>query len=151
MDVLMPEVRKIRRTNRTALDCGTSSPPGLEGRREVGTLWFAPQNRSKISTNYGSTMTLTPQQVAACRAQFPALSREFDGRPAVYFDGPAGTQVPRRVIGAISHYLSTMNANHGGLFPTGLESDRMLDDLLIAQRQILSGRTIRTKLRSGRI
>ena len=73
-------------------------------------------------------MTLTPQQVAACRAQFPALSREFDGRPAAFFDGPAGTQVPRRVIDTISHYLSTMNANHGGLFPTGLESDRMLDE-----------------------
>lgn len=72
-------------------------------------------------------MTLTAQQVAACRTQFPALSRQIDGRPPAYFDGPAGTQVPQRVIDAISHYLSTMNANHGGLFTTARESDALLD------------------------
>jgi len=94
-------------------------------------------------------MTLTPQQVAACRAQFPALSREFVGRPAVFFDGPAGTQVPQRVIAAISHYLSTMNANHDGLFPTGLESDRMLEEPIVPRR-ILWGRAIPTKSPSAR-
>ena len=44
--------------------------------------------------------------VTRCRAEFPALSREVNGRPAVYFDGPAGSQVPTRVIEAISRYLS---------------------------------------------
>jgi hypothetical protein len=34
--------------------------------------------------------------------QFPALARMIDGRPAVYFDGPAGSQVPRHVIDTIS-------------------------------------------------
>jgi cysteine desulfurase family protein (TIGR01976 family) len=64
--------------------------------------------------------------VAACRAQFPALAREIAGRLAVYFDGPAGSQVPERVINAISSYLKTHNANHGGLFATSRESDAML-------------------------
>ena len=33
------------------------------------------------------------------RAQFPALSETGpDGQPFAYFDGPAGTQVPARVI-----------------------------------------------------
>lgn len=63
-----------------------------------------------------------------CRAQFPALSREVNGRPAVYFDGPAGSQVPTRVIEAISRYLSERNANHGGVFATSLESDALLAD-----------------------
>ena len=67
-----------------------------------------------------------PLNVAACRAQFPALSREIAGRPAIYFDGPAGSQVPGRVIDAISSYLKTHNANHGGLFATSRESDAML-------------------------
>jgi selenocysteine lyase/cysteine desulfurase len=40
--------------------------------------------------------------VEACRAQFPGLAREVDGRPAVFLDGPAGSQVPRRVADAVT-------------------------------------------------
>jgi cysteine desulfurase family protein (TIGR01976 family) len=61
-----------------------------------------------------------------CRPQFPALSRRIDGRPAVYLDGPAGSQVPQRVIDAIADYLANHNANHGGLFPTSRESDAIV-------------------------
>jgi cysteine desulfurase family protein (TIGR01976 family) len=64
--------------------------------------------------------------VRQIREQFPALARVEDGRPAVYFDGPGGTQVPRRVIDAVAHYYSTCNANHGGCFGTSRESDRVL-------------------------
>lgn len=70
---------------------------------------------------------LTPQLVQQFRSQFPALARKFGGREAVYLDGPAGTQVPQRVIDAISYYLAHNNANHGGLFPTSRESDELLD------------------------
>ncbi len=69
---------------------------------------------------------LTPQHVEACRRQFPALSREVAGQPAVYLDGPGGTQVPRRVIEAVSGYLAHHNANRGGLFATSRESDEQL-------------------------
>lgn len=61
-----------------------------------------------------------------CRRQFPGLGRQVDGRPAVFFDGPAGSQVPGRVIEAVRHYLTEMNANHGGLFETSRRSDEML-------------------------
>ncbi|MBM4005514.1 MAG: cysteine desulfurase-like protein [Planctomycetes bacterium] len=61
------------------------------------------------------------------REQFPALSRQVGAHPAAYFDGPAGTQVPRRVIDAVSNYFSRHNANHGGHFATSRESDAMLD------------------------
>jgi cysteine desulfurase family protein (TIGR01976 family) len=60
------------------------------------------------------------------RQQFPALGRTVDGRSPVFLDGPGGTQVPRRVIEAMVHYLSTCNANHGGLFRTSRESDAIL-------------------------
>jgi cysteine desulfurase family protein (TIGR01976 family) len=60
------------------------------------------------------------------RAQFPALSKRVNGLPAVFFDGPAGTQVPQRVLDAIVRYLTEMNANHGGLFATSRESDELL-------------------------
>lgn len=60
------------------------------------------------------------------RNQFPALRREINGRRAVYFDGPAGSQVPQRVIDAISDYLANHNANHGGAFATSRESDAIV-------------------------
>jgi len=74
-------------------------------------------------------MTPTRQHgfdVAWCRDQFPALKRTVGGRPAVFFDGPAGSQVPQRVIDAIGDYLVRTNANHEGLFATSRESDAML-------------------------
>jgi cysteine desulfurase family protein (TIGR01976 family) len=67
-----------------------------------------------------------PFDVERCRAQFPALAREVNGRPAVYFDGPAGSQVPQRVIDAVSHYLAHCNANHDGVFATSQESDALV-------------------------
>jgi cysteine desulfurase family protein (TIGR01976 family) len=64
--------------------------------------------------------------VQACRAQFPGLAREVNGRPAVFLDGPAGSQVPRRVADAVSHYLLHTNANTGGPFLTSRETDELL-------------------------
>jgi cysteine desulfurase family protein (TIGR01976 family) len=62
------------------------------------------------------------------REQFPALARQIGGRPAVFLDGPAGSQVPRKVLDAMQRYLIECNANHGGLFPTSRESDALLDE-----------------------
>ncbi len=61
--------------------------------------------------------------ISAIRAQFPALNQ-----PAapVFFDNPAGTQVPERVIDAVSTYYRTMNANSGGAFATSQRSDTMV-------------------------
>ncbi|QDU95151.1 cysteine desulfurase-like protein [Lignipirellula cremea] len=69
----------------------------------------------------------TDEMARACRRQFPALSRQVGKDRAIYFDGPAGTQVPQRVIEAISDYLAHHNANHGGLFASSRESDAILD------------------------
>lgn len=65
--------------------------------------------------------------IDAIRAQFPSLTRPFDAnRPVVYFDNPAGTQVPRRVIDAVSGYFEHNNANSGGVFATSMDSDAMV-------------------------
>lgn len=45
------------------------------------------------------------------RDQFPALKRTCNGFPVAYLDGPGGTQVPQRVIDAVTHYLIHHNAN----------------------------------------
>lgn len=61
--------------------------------------------------------------MAALRARFPALALTLDGRPAVYLDGPGGTQVPQAVIDAVSAYYREANANAGGAFLTSRRSD----------------------------
>jgi cysteine desulfurase family protein (TIGR01976 family) len=63
---------------------------------------------------------------AALRGQFPGLSQMRDGRVPVFLDGPAGTQVPQRVIDAVVCYYTRCNANVGGVFATGIESDAVL-------------------------
>jgi cysteine desulfurase family protein (TIGR01976 family) len=75
--------------------------------------------------------------VPALRRQFPALARTHRDLPVAFFDGPAGTQVPQRVIEAIGNYLAHHNANHGGAFATSRESDRLLDEAHRAMSQLL--------------
>ncbi len=73
--------------------------------------------------------TATAFDVEALRAEFPALTRRGpDGRPAVFLDGPGGTQVPARVIDAVSDYYMHTNANSGGAFDTSAASDTMVDE-----------------------
>ena len=66
--------------------------------------------------------------VDALRAEFPSLALEQGGRPVAYFDGPGGTQVPQRVIDAITNYYLTSNANDGGAFATSERSDASTAD-----------------------
>lgn len=64
--------------------------------------------------------------VAAVRRRFPGLSREAHGRAAVFFDGPAGSQVPQSVADAMTRYLLHDNANHGGTFATSIATDAIV-------------------------
>ncbi len=52
------------------------------------------------------------------RSQFPSFAEKVNGHPAAYLDGPGGTQVPQRVIDAISNYLTHSNANTNGAYAT---------------------------------
>ena len=71
------------------------------------------------------------------RNQFPALGLEVNGRPAVFLDGPGGTQVPQRVINAITDYLATSNANTHGAFLTAERTERMLNEAHAATADFL--------------
>ena len=64
--------------------------------------------------------------LADCRHDFLSLSRQLDGQPLAYLDGPAGSQIPSPVIDAMSDYFLTSNANTGGYFPTSVESEKLL-------------------------
>jgi cysteine desulfurase family protein (TIGR01976 family) len=60
------------------------------------------------------------------RSQFPALTQTVNGYPVAFLDGPGGTQVPQRVIDAISDYLRRNNANTGGAYHTSRNTDAMI-------------------------
>ena len=68
------------------------------------------------------------------RSQFPSFNQTVNGHPAVFFDGPGGTQVPQRVIDAISDYLRRDNANSGGNYPTS----RRTDAVIVAAREAMA-------------
>jgi cysteine desulfurase family protein (TIGR01976 family) len=72
------------------------------------------------------------------RKQFPALRRTVGGRTPIYLDGPGGTQVPVRVIEAMTRYLTESNANHGGVFSTSRASDRVTDEAHRAVADLLN-------------
>lgn len=63
-------------------------------------------------------MTLNIESI---RQKFPAI-RDND---AVFFDNPAGTQVPENVIMAVRDYYLYANANAGGRFRTSQRSDEL--------------------------
>ncbi|MCA1628005.1 MAG: cysteine desulfurase-like protein [Acidobacteria bacterium] len=65
--------------------------------------------------------------VADVRTHFPALDRSHAGHQVAYFDGPGGTQVPRRVVDAMADYLFHHNANTHWEYPTSAETDAAID------------------------
>ncbi len=56
------------------------------------------------------------------RASFPSLAVTDGGVPRVFFDNPAGTQVPSQVIERYTSYFTRSNANSGGSFVTSRDS-----------------------------
>jgi cysteine desulfurase family protein (TIGR01976 family) len=67
-----------------------------------------------------------PFPVERVRARFPGLGRRIGSRPAVFLDGPAGSQVPESVAAAVATYMLRNNANSGGAFATSVATDRMV-------------------------
>jgi cysteine desulfurase family protein (TIGR01976 family) len=84
------------------------------------------------------TLVPTALDLHHIRAQFPSLSQTVNGHPAVFFDGPGGTQVPERVIDAISNYLRRDNANGGGAYATSRRSDAMVAEARAAMADFLN-------------
>ena len=61
------------------------------------------------------------------RKHFPALALTDAGRPRVYFDNPAGTQVPQQVVDRTLDCLVNRNANLGGYFATTMAAGALVD------------------------
>jgi len=62
------------------------------------------------------------------RAQFPSLGETDNGKPRLYFDNPAGTQVPTAVAERMTDCLLHKSANIGGYFPTSMMAGEVADE-----------------------
>lgn len=61
------------------------------------------------------------------RGQFPSLSETDEGKPRLYFDNPAGTQVPQMVVDRMADCMLHSSANLGGDFPTSIRAGTVVD------------------------
>lgn len=62
------------------------------------------------------------------RAHFPALAIRDEGRARVYFDAPAGSQVPQRVLDRMREALVSSCANDGAHFTTSQGTRRIVEE-----------------------
>jgi cysteine desulfurase family protein (TIGR01976 family) len=72
------------------------------------------------------------------RACFPALAIAENGRPRIYLDNPAGTQVSQSVIDRMADCLVTANANLGGHFATSQRADAVVAEAHQAMADLLN-------------
>ena len=72
------------------------------------------------------------------RGQFPALSETDDGKPRLYFDNPAGTQVPQMVVDRMANCMLYSSANLGGDFPTSIRAGTVVDGARAAMADFLN-------------
>jgi cysteine desulfurase family protein (TIGR01976 family) len=73
----------------------------------------------------------------AVRGRFPSLQMEQDGKLVLFFDNPAGTQVPRETIDGFTTYLTSQNANEGGAFRTSRATDHLIGEARRAMADFL--------------
>ena len=84
------------------------------------------------------TASSTALDLPWVRSQFPSLAQTVNGHPAVFLDGPGGTQVPQRVIDAIADYLARNNANTGGAYATSRNTEGTIADARAAMGDFLN-------------
>ena len=71
-----------------------------------------------------STLEVIPDVAA----EFPVLSRAFDGRPIAYLDSAATSQTPLPVIDAMTRYYTESRASiHRGVYPLAVEATDLFE------------------------
>jgi cysteine desulfurase / selenocysteine lyase len=81
-------------------------------------------------------MTVTAGPLRDVVAEFPVLSRTFDGYPLTYLDSSATSQTPQPVIDAMTSYYTHSRASiHRGVYPLAVEAT----DLYEGARRRIAG------------
>ncbi len=66
--------------------------------------------------------------ISQIRAHFPALTVTDNGRPRLYFDTPAGSQVPKMVVERMADYMLSGASNVFGGFASSKKSTEIMID-----------------------
>jgi cysteine desulfurase family protein (TIGR01976 family) len=82
--------------------------------------------KEKMSTPVMQSAETKAFDIGWVREQFPSLKLQVNGHTAAFLDGPAGTQVPKKVIDAVQNYFVSANANTYGAFHTSRRTDEMI-------------------------
>jgi cysteine desulfurase family protein (TIGR01976 family) len=77
------------------------------------------------------------------RSEFPALSVENGEAAPVFLDNPAGTQLPRRVIDAVSAAMIDASSNLGGFFASSRNADAIWERAHQAMADMLGAASMR--------
>lgn len=72
-------------------------------------------------------MTQSPD-LSHYRRYFPSLGLEVNGKQAIFFDNPGGTQVAQQVIDAMVTYFREANANTHGAFLTSNRTEQVISE-----------------------
>ena len=84
------------------------------------------------------------------RKDFPILSRLVNGRPLVYLDNAATTQIPLPVLEKVREHYATRNANvHRGIHTLSNESTRALEDARRTAARFIGAREDEVVFTSG--
>jgi cysteine desulfurase family protein (TIGR01976 family) len=80
-------------------------------------------SRAAVSAAVSGASAAASWDSAWVRRQFPSLELRVADQPVVFFDNPAGTQVPERVVNHMRDYFLQANANTHGDFLTSRRTD----------------------------
>ena len=87
-------------------------------------------------------MSLSHADIAAIRAQFPALQQEVNGKPLVYFDNGATTHKPKTVIDAISKFYSLQNSNvHRGAHTLSDQATGLFENARVTVKNFVNAKS----------
>jgi cysteine desulfurase family protein (TIGR01976 family) len=77
------------------------------------------------------------------RAEFPSVSGATGGSAPIFLDNPAGTQIPRRVIDAVSAAMIGASSNLGGYFAGSRNADAIWERSHQAMADMLGASSMR--------
>lgn len=89
-----------------------------------------------------SAKSLTPDEVAAIRAEFPVLAQTVYGKPLAYLDNGATTQKPKAVIDKIQQFYSEENGTvRRGVYKLSEHSTKLFDEARVKVAKLLNAAT----------
>ncbi|MEX0928486.1 MAG: cysteine desulfurase [Balneolales bacterium] len=86
-----------------------------------------------------SAAELNGLDVAALRDDFPILNREVHGRPLVYLDNAASSQMPRQVMDSYADYFTRHHSNvHRGVHALSQEATDLFEGARLSMQTFLN-------------